>query len=245
MTNSTVTRAQHPGAPEVFEPDAAAPDATGTEITVPETAMPGLRERKRLATSRSIQFAVLELSRDKGLDNVTVDEISRHADISPRTFFNYFPSKEAAVLGETPFDITPEHAERFLNAGPDEPVLDGLRALLSSMSDAETEDFEMHTLRKIVIRDYPQLLVQRISSVREFEVELTELVEKRLSRDARGPAGESETPDHPAIHERSRLYALIAIAAMRHAWGCWAERADTPPMPVLLASSFRELRTLL
>ncbi|GAA0999093.1 TetR family transcriptional regulator [Subtercola frigoramans] len=238
--NSTATATQLAGAPGAPVPETAVP-----ETAVPETAVPGLRERKRIATSRSIQFAVLELSRDRGLDNVTVDEISRHADISPRTFFNYFPSKEAAVLGETPFDITPEVAARFLGAGPDEPILDGLLVLLSSMSDAETEDFEMHTLRKIVIRDYPQLLVQRISSFREFEVELTELVEQRLTTGARSPAGERETPDHPAIHERSRLYALVAIAGMRHAWGCWAERADTPPMPVLLANSFRELHTLL
>lgn len=205
----------------------------------------GLRARKRLATSRSIQFAVLELSRDKGLDNVTVDEISRRADISPRTFFNYFPSKEAAVLGDTPFDVTPEAAAAFLQAGPEQPIFDGLLILIASMSDGDSEDFGVHELRKLVIRDYPQLLVQRISSLRDFEVELTDIVAKRLAADARGSVGENETPDHPHIHERARLYALVATATMRHAWGCWAESADTPTMPVLLANSFRELRTLL
>ena len=47
----------------------------------------GLRERKRLATRRQIQRAVLTLCSVRGIDKVTIDEISRCADISPRTFF--------------------------------------------------------------------------------------------------------------------------------------------------------------
>src|ERR1700712_290223 len=87
----------------------------------------GLRERKRQATSRSIQFAVLELIREKGLENVTVDDISKRADISPRTFFNYFDSKESAVMGDSHFGaLPPEVSEAFLAAGPSQPILDGL-----------------------------------------------------------------------------------------------------------------------
>ena len=55
---------------------------------------PGLRERKRRATRRAIQLAVIDLVAERGLDGTTVDEISRRADISPRTFFNYFTSKD-------------------------------------------------------------------------------------------------------------------------------------------------------
>jgi len=63
-------------------------------MTLTDAAEPGLRERKRLATRRAIQFAVLELVSERGLEGVTVDEVSRRADVSARTFFNYFASKE-------------------------------------------------------------------------------------------------------------------------------------------------------
>ncbi|TFD66724.1 TetR/AcrR family transcriptional regulator [Cryobacterium ruanii] len=57
-----------------------------------ETEAPGLRERKRLATRRAIQHAVLTLARERGIDHVTVEDVSRIANMSPRTVFNYFPS---------------------------------------------------------------------------------------------------------------------------------------------------------
>ncbi|MEA9986936.1 TetR family transcriptional regulator [Subtercola sp. RTI3] len=211
----------------------------------PAAAEPGLRERKRLATSRSIQLAVLELSRDRGLDAVTVDEISRHADISPRTFFNYFPSKEAAVLGETPFRLESEQVEAFVSAGSNEPIFDGLLAIMHSVAVSDTADFEMHQLRKLVIRDYPHLLIQRISSMREFEVDLTGVVARRLTHDAESATHGGEIPDPAAIHDHARLITLVAIAAMRHAWGTWADSSDSRPMSVLLTNSFAELRTLL
>ncbi|MBW8873252.1 MAG: TetR family transcriptional regulator, partial [Leifsonia sp.] len=44
----------------------------------------GLRERKRLATRRAIQLAALRLVKDRGLDAVTIDDISHDADVSPR-----------------------------------------------------------------------------------------------------------------------------------------------------------------
>jgi AcrR family transcriptional regulator len=64
--------------------------------TAPE-ALSGLRDRKKRRTRQAIRAAAIELFTKQGVDATTVEQIATAADISPRTFFNYFDTKEQAV----------------------------------------------------------------------------------------------------------------------------------------------------
>jgi len=72
---------------------------SGEIIAVMQKKEQSLRERRREQTWTAIHEAALKRVRDHGMRGTTVEEIAQEAGVSPRTFFNYFPSKEDAVLG--------------------------------------------------------------------------------------------------------------------------------------------------
>ncbi|RJL05190.1 TetR family transcriptional regulator [Paracoccus aestuarii] len=72
-----------------------------------------LLQTRRFRTAKKIQAAAVELAVREGLANVTTEAIARHAGISTRTFFNYYPYKEAALMGPPP-DYPPEASEQFI-----------------------------------------------------------------------------------------------------------------------------------
>ncbi len=198
---------------------------------VTDSAEPGLRERKRRATRRAIQLAVLTLVKERGLDGVTVDEASRLADISPRTFFNYFDSKEEAVLGDPPELPSDAIVDRFITAADGDTLVEGLVALLSAASEATMADAELIALRHSLVKDYPHLFALRMAKLRTFEDELTEVITRRLENDDR-------TSDPVERESRARLITLVAFGVMRHAWARWAGTGSSSNLAEQLRHSF-------
>ena len=76
----------------------------------------GLRERKKQQTRTAIHEAAFRLIDTQGLEATTVEQICHHADVSGRTFFNYFPSKAAAALEFQRTSIDPAAEQAFLSA---------------------------------------------------------------------------------------------------------------------------------
>jgi len=183
------------------------------------TPPPGLRERKRAATRRSIQMAVLELVREEGVEPVTVDMVSRRADVSPRTFFNYFASKEDALVGEVPSFVEGAPVDRFV-ADRDRPVLEGLVDLIDLSLRGSTDDHDLVQTRRRVLRAHPDLFARRVAGMREFEEGLGVAVARRLEADQDADGG----PESRA--SRAHLVTLVVMAALRHAWVEWADDDD-------------------
>jgi len=68
------------------------------------TPGPGLRERKKESTRRVLREAALRLALEHGPDNVRVDDIAEAAGVSPRTYNNYFSSREQAIVAAVTAD---------------------------------------------------------------------------------------------------------------------------------------------
>lgn len=202
-----------------------------------ENAEPGLRERKRLATRRAILLATLQLVSERGLEATTVDGISRVADVSPRTFFNYFPSKEDALAGDGPRTPSDEAIERFVAARG--PLLADLAHLFDASVDETLHDVEMVAARKEVFQRYPHITAMRMQHFRHFEADLVEVVARRLAEEDPELTPEQRT-------SRARLAVFVCLATMRHAWMCFADTREPAERIVdRLHDSFAELSELL
>ncbi|WP_010540751.1 TetR/AcrR family transcriptional regulator [Dietzia alimentaria] len=105
------------------------------------TADPGVDRRRALRAA--ISGAALDLVLEHGIDDVTVDQIARAANVSRRTFFNYFPSKVAACIPRTP-PPGPEAVEEFLtdHSVPTMPALARLMWHQVSYARHHSRDFD-------------------------------------------------------------------------------------------------------
>lgn len=93
----------------------------------------GLRERKKADTRAAIRGAVLGMALQRGLDDVTTDEIAAAANVSVRTFHNYFGSKEEALLEAWRLELQ-VHVDALRARPAEEPILVSLEHILRDIT---------------------------------------------------------------------------------------------------------------
>jgi AcrR family transcriptional regulator len=112
----------------------------------------GLRERKKQRTREQIIDAAMRLFDERGYHATTIADIAEAAEVAPRTFFSYFPSKEAVVFHDVDRDL-----EGLANALgerlPGESAFDALRRWIDSMFDVWMADEDEAHLRKRLCRE--------------------------------------------------------------------------------------------
>ena len=133
-----------------------------------ESIKPGLRERKRRTTRTSISQSALRLFAERGYDNVTVDEIAESCDVSPRTFFRYFGTKEEVLFAEG--ESRREHLFAALREQPDE--LDPISAIVGAskiVADHYVADRELLVIRSLIIKQAESLRARDAELPRQWD----------------------------------------------------------------------------
>ena len=179
----------------------------------------GLRERKKLATRLALHEAALRLVAERGLDHVSVDDIAERADVSPRTFFNYFPSKDDAVLGLDPA-VSDSMVESLRARPADETPGQAMRAVAHEQAGQMAEETELWPLRLRVIDAHPALLARLAASFGRAEQAMAAAIAERT--------GSNPHDLYPL------LLAGVAAAAMRSALHRWFATDFTTSLPDLV-----------
>jgi AcrR family transcriptional regulator len=189
----------------------------------------GLRERKKAETREALASSALRLAVELGPDRVTVDEIADAAGVSPRTFFNYFASKEDAILGNTSAS-TSRLVEQLAARPHDEAPLEALRAATHASVDQLQRDPDEWIARNRLVRGHPSLSVRYAARLAEVERELVVGIAHRTGLDA-------DRDPYPAV------LAGAAMAAARVALTLWQEHGPSASLPALLDEVFDQLAT--
>jgi AcrR family transcriptional regulator len=139
---------------------------------------PGLRERKKQQTRDTISRVAVELFAERGYDETTLAEVAEAADISPRTIFAYFDSKEEILFCEAVAEI--DGLKDALRQRPEgSTTIDALRGVLSSMGPPDAPG----KLRKQIIASSPALKLKMRARVAELEPVLVESFAQDLGCD--------------------------------------------------------------
>lgn len=192
------------------------------------TGTPGRRDRKKQRTRAALIDAALRLVDERGLDGVTVEEISEAADVSPRTFFNYFAGKDEALTGDQFVD---DHVfrERFRAIEPGVPVIGAiLLALRPGLEQMQAEQDSWFLRIRVMTRN-PSLIAGLLGRGAQAERDLATAIADRLGIDP----GEV----YPTV-AAGVIGAAVHSSIMR-----WAACSGSRPLPDLVDEAFGVLAT--
>ena len=189
----------------------------------PQTRTPGRRDRKKQQTRAALVAAALRLVDERGLERVTVEEISDAADVSSRTFFNYFATKDEAIIGD-PFVDDREMRARLESIPADVPIVEALLLAFSPATAAIQADQEIWFTRIRIIDNNPMLLPALLARGAPAERKFIATIADRV-----GAGPDSAYP---------QVAAAVIAAAFRTALMRWAACDGARPLFELVHEAF-------
>ena len=183
----------------------------------------GRRERKKLETRRALRDAALRLVAERGPDDVSVEDIAEEADVSVRTFFNYFSSKEDALFGWDP-EALEAITEAVVSRPANESPFKALRAVLRGFFDeVEAPSWaDQRALRHQLLHRHPSLLPRFLATHHQMDEALLRGLVTRLGEESL----------------YARLVVTTTSGAMRLTLSHWEATGRKQPVTDLLDEAF-------
>ena len=167
----------------------------------------GLRERKKRARRGALIDAAQALVAEHGLDAVTVEMISAEAGVSARTFFNYFESKDDAVIGAEDSGLPEDVVRVFVAGGPTGRLLTDVQVVVASML-APHGEAHVRMMRALdLAQREPRLLQRHLVWMERGKSMLTELFAARRET----------TP----FSTDSELLTMLVVLLVRSSLAAW------------------------
>src|ERR1700722_14808380 len=168
----------------------------------------GLTERNKQRTRREIAEAAGQLFIERGYAAATVQDIASAADVSPRTFFRYFPCKEDVItaIASTSMDDT---IDRLSEHDVSEPLGSVLREMLTAALVPVNEEPQAARAFQLMLRDNPVLRGRWLEEQRRSRDRLADALRRWFSEDASALA--------------PRLAAGAALLAVDEVMTLWAD----------------------
>ena len=145
-----------------------------------EPATLGLRERKKIKTRASIRAHAMRLFQEQGYNETSVEQIAEAAEVSPSTFFRYFPTKEDVVLAD---DIDPVMLEALADQPADLPpmqaIREGMRRMFAALDPAAV-NFERE--RTKLVMSVPELRSAALDELPRNIALMASVIAGRLGR---------------------------------------------------------------
>jgi AcrR family transcriptional regulator len=162
----------------------------------------GLRERKKAKSRAVIQQQAMRLFTEKGYEATTVEQISEAAEVSPSTFFRYFPTKEDVVLYDS---LDPVLIEAMRTQPAELSPIKAMRATFRVIfSQLPREDQQMMWQRGLLIRSTPELRSRMLDDLSKTVETIAEMVAGRVGL--------------PAEDFRVRTFSGAVIGVTMAAW---------------------------
>ncbi len=142
----------------------------------------GLRERKKARTRAAIREHALRLFREQGYESTTVEQIAAAAEVSPSTFFRYFPTKEDVVLRDD-FDdrILEAFGRQPASLTPIAAIRAALREAIATLTPAEWEEFREASVLGLTV---PEIRARTLDELSRTIDVMAGALAKRIGRTA-------------------------------------------------------------